>query len=121
MILIEVRFYERAQTQGAKLNGADIFVSSIQDKSKATLATGLPAKGNFNKESISELSNEIVSWKKVRMIGSAAMSCAYVASGQFDQYQEKGIFLWDIAADCQLLRQLEEITHLSHILKINSR
>ena len=32
------------------------------------------------------------------MIGSAAMSCAYVASGQFDQYQEKGIFLWDIAA-----------------------
>ena len=88
----------------AKLNGQEIFVSSINEKSKATLATGLPAKGNFGKESMSELSNELVSWKKVRMIGSAAMSCAYVASGQFDQYQEKGIFLWDIAAGLSIIR-----------------
>ena len=43
-------------------------------------------------------------WKKVRMIGSAAMSCAYVASGQFDQYQEKGIFLWDVAAGLYLIK-----------------
>ena len=53
---------------------------------------------------MSELSNELVSWKKVRMIGSAAMSCAYVASGQFDQYQEKGIFLWDIAAGLSIIK-----------------
>ena len=58
----------------------------------------------FNKKSMSELSNELVSWKKVRMIGSAAMSCAYVASGQFDQYQEKGIFLWDIAAGLSIIK-----------------
>ena len=38
------------------------------------------------------------------MIGSAAMSCAYVASGQFDQYQESGIFLWDVAAGLSLIR-----------------
>ena len=56
--------YEGSTESGAKLNGADIFVSSIHDKSKATLATGLPAKGNFDLESISELSNELVSWKK---------------------------------------------------------
>ena len=96
--------YEGSTDSKAKLNGEDIFVSSIHDKSNATLATGLPAKGNFNKESMSELSNELVSWKKVRMIGSAAMSCAYVASGQFDQYQEKGIFLWDIAAGLSIIK-----------------
>ena len=96
--------YEGSIDSKAKLNGADIFVSSIHDKSKATLATGLPAKGKFNKESMSELSNELVRWKKVRMIGSAAMSCAYVASGQFDQYQEKGIFLWDIAAGLSIIK-----------------
>ena len=101
--------FNRVQSEGstdskAKLNGQEIFVSSINEKSKATLATGLPAKGNFGKESMSELSNELVSWKKVRMIGSAAMSCAYVASGQFDQYQEKGIFLWDIAAGLSIIR-----------------
>ena len=96
--------YEGSVISKAKLNGEDISVSSIHDKSKATLATGLPAKGNFNKESMSELSNELVNWKKVRMIGSAAMSCAYVASGKFDQYQEKGIFLWDIAAGLSIIK-----------------
>ena len=96
--------YEGSIDSKAKLNNEDIYVSSIHDKSKATLATGLPAKGNFNRESMSELSNELVSWKKVRMIGSAAMSCAYVASGQFDQYQEKGIFLWDIAAGLSIIK-----------------
>ena len=45
--------YEGSAVSNAKLNGEDIFVSSIHDKSKATLATGLPAKGNFNKESLS--------------------------------------------------------------------
>ena len=96
--------YEGSIDSKAKLNGQDISVSSINNKSKATLATGLPAKGNFNKESMNELSNEFVNWKKIRMIGSAAMSCAYVASGQFDQYQEKGIFLWDIAAGLSIIK-----------------
>ena len=100
----------------------DIFVSSIHDKSKATLATGLPAKGNFNKESMSELSNELVRWKKVRMDWITAMSCAYVASGQFDQYQEKGIFLWDIVKrTINTKGKLEAIIHLSHILWKNSK
>lgn len=95
--------YEGSIETKAKLNGHDINVSSINEKSKATLATGLPAQGNFNNKSMMELSSELINWKKVRMIGSAAMSCAYVASGQFDQYQEKGIFLWDIAAGLSII------------------
>jgi myo-inositol-1(or 4)-monophosphatase len=35
---------------------------------------------------------------KVRMMGSAALSLAYVASGRFDAYLESGISIWDIAA-----------------------
>ena len=73
--------YEGSIETKAKLNGQDINVSSINQKSKATLATGLPAQGNFNNKSMMELSSELTNWKKVRMIGSAAMSCAYVASG----------------------------------------
>ncbi len=95
--------YEGSIETKAKLNGEDINVSSVNEKSKATLATGLPAQGNFNNKSMMELSSELTNWKKVRMIGSAAMSCAYVASGQFDQYQEKGIFLWDIAAGLSII------------------
>ena len=96
--------YEGSINSKAKLNGQIIQVSAINDKSKATLTTGFPAKGNFNDKFMMRLSKELVNWKKVRMIGSAAMSCAYVASGQFDQYQEKGIFLWDVAAGLSIIK-----------------
>ena len=42
------------------------------------------------------------------MIGSAAMSCAYVASGQFGQYKKKEYFV-GIAAGLSIIKQLEEI------------
>ena len=96
--------YEGTINSSAKLNGLEINVSSIDNQSNATLATGFPAKGKFDEDFMIELSNELVRWKKVRMIGSAAMSCAFVASGQFDQYQEKGIYLWDIAAGLCIIK-----------------
>jgi myo-inositol-1(or 4)-monophosphatase len=37
-------------------------------------------------------------WRKVRMIGSAAMASAYVASGKADAYSETKTYLWDVAA-----------------------
>ena len=96
--------YESTINSKSKLNGKDISVSSIADVSKATLTTGFPAKGRFDEDFIKEFTEDSLKWKKVRMIGSAAMSCAYVASGQFDQYQEKGIFLWDVAAGLSLIK-----------------
>ena len=42
-------------------------------------------------------------WKKIRMIGSAAMAAAYVASGKAETYKENGIFLWDIAAGAAIV------------------
>ena len=86
------------------MNSKPISVSGISDKTKATLATGLPAKGSYKDEAMLALAKEFTQWKKIRMIGSAAMSCAYVASGQFDQYQENGIFLWDIAAGLAIIK-----------------
>ena len=70
----------------------------------ALLENAYDIKGKFDEDFMIELSNELVRWKKVRMIGSAAMSCAFVASGQFDQYQEKGIYLWDIAAGLCIIK-----------------
>jgi myo-inositol-1(or 4)-monophosphatase len=37
------------------------------------------------------------------MIGSAAMAAVYVASGKAERYQEKGIFLWDVAAGASIV------------------
>jgi myo-inositol-1(or 4)-monophosphatase len=47
--------------------------------------------------------NDFQSWKKVRMIGSAAMASVYVASGKADLYKEFGIYLWDVAAGAAIV------------------
>ena len=44
-------------------------------------------------------------WKKIRKFGSAALSCAYVASGKCDFYAEKGVYLWDFAAGICLVQE----------------
>ena len=36
--------------------------------------------------------------RKMRMMGAAALGLAYVASGRFDAYVERGVSLWDVAA-----------------------
>ena len=96
--------FEGSTETPAMMNSKLISVSDISDKTKATLATGLPAKGSYKDEAMLALAKEFTHWKKIRMIGSAAMSCAYVAAGQFDQYQENGIFLWDIAAGLAIIK-----------------
>ena len=96
--------FEGSTETPAMMNSKLISVSDISDKTRATLATGLPAKGSYKDEAMLALAKEFTQWKKIRMIGSAAMSCAYVASGQFDQYQENGIFLWDIAAGLAIIK-----------------
>jgi myo-inositol-1(or 4)-monophosphatase len=47
---------------------------------------------------------KVKKYKKVRMIGSAALSLAYVASGKFDIYEEESIRLWDVAAGLAIVR-----------------
>ena len=39
------------------------------------------------------------------MFGSAALSCAYIASGKCDAYMEKGVYLWDFAAGICLIKE----------------
>ena len=39
------------------------------------------------------------------MFGSAALSCAYVASGRCDVYAERGVYIWDIAAGMCLVEE----------------
>jgi myo-inositol-1(or 4)-monophosphatase len=41
--------------------------------------------------------------KKIRIMGSAALELAYVASGRLDAYIERRINLWDVAAGSLLV------------------
>ena len=89
--------------QGAFLNDLPISVSNISEKNKASLTTGFPASESI-KSSLDFL-DDMKEWKKIRMFGSAALSCAYIASGRCDAYIEKGVYLWDFAAGICLVNE----------------
>lgn len=65
---------------------------------ESCLMTGLPFSGKSDPNAMKDFALGLARWKKVRMIGSAAMSLAHVAAGHTDYYREKGIFWWDVAA-----------------------
>lgn len=73
-------------------------VSEIIDTNKGTLMTGLPANTDYSNSAMAKLTKEFQKWKKVRMIGSAAMASMYVASGKAEMYFENGTNIWDVAA-----------------------
>ena len=54
-------------------------------------------------------------WKKIRMIGSAAMASVYVASGKAETYKENGIFLWDIAAGAAIVNAAGGLTSIENL------
>ena len=88
---------------GAFLNDLPISVSNISEKYKASLTTGFPASESI--ESSLDFLDGLKEWKKIRMFGSAALSCAYIASGRCDAYIEKGVYLWDFAAGICLVNE----------------
>ena len=67
------------------------------------MLTGLPLLTDYSDTALLNMVKDFQLWKKVRMIGSAAMAAAYVASGKADMYKEKGSFLWDIAAGAAIV------------------
>lgn len=67
------------------------------------LATGYPARADpaeINAR-LAEITRE---WTKIRMLGSAALSLAWVALGRLDGYSEQRIMWWDVAAGLAIAR-----------------
>ena len=54
-------------------------------------------------------------WKKVRMIGSAAIANMYVAAGKADCYKENGTFVGDIAAGAIIVEEAGGKVYISKI------
>ena len=84
-------------------NDAPIKVSNYIDKADGVLITGLPHATDYSDESLKSMIKDMQTWKKIRMIGSAAMAACYVASGKAEMYMEKGIYLWDIVAGAAIV------------------
>jgi myo-inositol-1(or 4)-monophosphatase len=80
------------------LNGRVVRVSKCAKVGDAIIAMGFSkSKTNLEKSLpfLNRLSRRAL---KVRLMGSAALELAYVASGRLDAYVERTINLWDIAA-----------------------
>lgn len=96
------------------ISGQGIYLNDIKlekkndykDLSKSVLMTGFPLHLNLDEENFKEFAYFSRKFKKVRMIGSAATSLAYVVAGRADVYWEKNIMLWDVAAGLALLHAL---------------
>jgi len=95
--------YVGAPGLGAWLNDKPMSVSGVDQSSKAMLSTGFPNSFDFDGPEFAEMTNGLRRFKKIRMIGTAALSLAYVASGRFDAYAENNIMFWDVAAGLALV------------------
>ena len=99
----------------AFINNKEMQVSSLSLKNESTLVTGIPAKTNYSDDEFHRLISTFQSWKKIRMIGAAAMAAVYVAAGKAETYQENGIFLWDIAAGAAIVNAAGGIALINNL------
>ncbi len=89
--------------EGAWLNGNPMACSAVDSIGEAVLCTGFPNKHRFTEEALLAFTHKVKDYKKIRLLGSAALSMAYVACGRADSYREHHIKLWDIAAGAALI------------------
>jgi len=89
---------------GAWLNGKEIKVSTVGRKQEAIICTGFPSLSDFSDDKLQSFVSGVQEFKKIRLLGSAALSLAYVACGRADFYHEDGILLWDVAAGLALVQ-----------------
>ena len=82
----------------ARLNGRIIHASRRRELAESMVAIGFAKSDGSLEENLPVFNLLVRRVRKNRMIGSAALSLAYVACGRFDAYIESGISLWDIAA-----------------------
>ena len=95
--------YEGSINTSACLNDQIMSVSKTKKSQEGVLVTGLPNDTDYSDEAMMEMIKNFQNWRKVRMIGSAALASAYIASGKADLYMENKSYLWDIAAGAAIV------------------
>ena len=82
----------------ALLNGKQIRVSARTKLADAVLSVGFAKSISSINTGLPLFEKMVVRARKCRLMGSAALDLAYVASGRLDAYIESSVSLWDIAA-----------------------
>lgn len=100
--------------EGAWLNDQPMAVSAVSDPTKAAVCTGFPAHRDYSEESLNLFFQRARRYKKIRMLGSAALMLAYVACGRVDGYMEEDIMFWDVAAGVALVEAAGGVCRVEH-------
>ncbi|MCG8525830.1 MAG: hypothetical protein MI748_05595 [Opitutales bacterium] len=80
------------------VNGIAHTPSWAESMGKACITTGFPHDMKRDPKTVDAFMKLILNYRKVRMIGSAALAVTYVTAGLYDVYYETGVKLWDVAA-----------------------
>ncbi len=106
------RTYSGAPGYGFFINGERTHYGWAPNREQAVLATGLPHGMDRSDANMVAYVRQMAHYKKIRMVGSAALAMAYVASGQMDVYHEQAIRLWDVAAGAALIQAAGGVLHM---------
>jgi myo-inositol-1(or 4)-monophosphatase len=89
--------------QPTRLDGKIVHVSNRAKIGESVIAMGFSKSQDNLDRSMPHLIRLARRAKKMRILGSAALELAYVASGRLDAYIERTINLWDVAAGSLLV------------------
>ena len=106
--------YEGSIVSAAQLNNQKIKVSIVDNSKSGILITGLPNNTDYSDKALIKMIRDFQEWRKVRMLGSAAMAAAFVASGKADAYKEKNSYIWDVAAGAAIVKAAGGYVSLSN-------
>ena len=98
-------FYNNSFFTTTQYRSVSFSVSKVSSIKDGVLCTGFPSWRNYETDSLSSFVQKIKDWKKIRAIGSAAISLTWVARGYVDAYIEEDIKIWDVAAGLSLVEK----------------
>lgn len=97
--------YTALRGSGAHCNGRAIHVSTRRDLAEAVIFAGHGSHDNSGAHGLRRFAYLSARVRKMRILGSAALSLCYIAAGRFDAYIESSINLWDFAAASVILEE----------------
>jgi len=98
--------FEASKGKGAKLNGKAIKVAPKATAHQALIATDWPHEPDLRTKTVDNfLRKHENSFRYSHMLGTAAISLAYVSCGRLHAYCHTGLKLWDVAAGACLIEE----------------
>jgi myo-inositol-1(or 4)-monophosphatase len=94
------------RSEGARLNGVPLRVSSRYELIDALLCTGFPYSiREHQRQQVDVFAGFLGKSRAVRRLGSAALDLCYVAAGRFDGFWEEQLHAWDVAAGVLIVEE----------------